>query len=131
MNPLLRRIKLSITLAILIVIAILTTSCGAPSNKPPLISSLEASHPYVYPRGKTEIQCVVSDPEGDDMSFKWSCADGSFSGNGPITTWQAPNSYGDYHIMVIARDSNNNSTQDTLTISVIANQSERKNCCGN
>jgi len=51
------------------------------------------------------------------------------SGAGPVVTWRAPNSYGDYHVMVIAEDTNGGSTQATLTLSVVARPASR-GCCG-
>lgn len=107
------------------------TSCSSNRNKPPKISGIEASNMYVYPKGKSTINCVVTDPEGDDLLFKWSCSDGTFTGSGPEVTWKAPNQYGEFHIMVIAEDTSGNSDQATLTIEVITNESQKKSCCGN
>jgi hypothetical protein len=59
------------------------------------------------------------------MTFTWSCADGTFIGSGPIVTWQAPNAYGDFHILVIVEDGNGNSTQRTITIGVIVNENDQ------
>ena len=120
---------LFIILAMLIVIVPLTNACNSSGNKPPVISSLNANYPNVYPRGKSEIQCVAWDPDGDQISFTWSCTDGSFTGDGPIVTWKAPNSYGDFHIMVIAKDESGNSAEATLTIGVVVNQNKREPCC--
>ena len=124
-----RRAKFSFALIILLSIIILTTACGSSGNKPPVISSLAADNMYVYPLGTSEIQCIASDPEADNMSFRWSCTDGSFRGSGPIVVWKAPNKYGDYHIMVVAKDENGGSTQSSLTISVVVNQNEQEPCC--
>ena len=121
---------LFILLALLIGTIVFFISCGSPHNKPPEISGIEASTLYVYPKGKSTINCNVSDPEGDDISFKWSCTDGEFIGSGPVVTWKAPNQYGQFHIMVIAEDTYGNSDQDTLTIEVIVNENQKKSCCG-
>jgi hypothetical protein len=59
------------------------------------------------------------------MTFTWSCADGSFVGSGPIVTWNAPNAYGDFHIMVIVEDSSGKSSQATITIHAIVNTNEQ------
>lgn len=129
MKPCLFKINFCIMLAILIAITMLTNACNSSGNKPPVISSLKANNINVYPLGKSEIQCVAWDPEGDQMSFKWSATDGSFTGSGPIVTWKAPNSYGNYHIMVIAEDQSGNSTEAALTIGVVVNQNKREPCC--
>ena len=97
-------------------------------NKPPVISSLEAEYIDVYPRGGSDIRCIASDPEGDAMQFKWSSTGGTLTGDGATVSWESPDDYGDYHIMVIAKDVNGGSAEATLTISVIP----RPNwgCCG-
>lgn len=83
----------------------------------------------LYPKAASEIKCIASDTDGDEVDFKWSCTGGDLSGAGPVVTWRAPNSYGDYHVMVIAKDSNGGSTQAILTLSVVARPASR-GCCG-
>ncbi|MBM4446622.1 MAG: hypothetical protein FJ023_04625 [Chloroflexi bacterium] len=121
-----------IGLGIIVVVTVLCSACLASpefkGNKPPEISNLEAQYINVYPRGASEIKCVVSDPEGDAVQFKWSSTGGSLTGDGPTITWEAPNDYGDYHIMVVAQDANGGSTEATLTVSVIPRP--YKSCCG-
>jgi hypothetical protein len=118
-----------ITVIFLIIGILLFTSCISP-HKVLQISKLEASTLYVYPKGKTTLNCLVSDPEGDDLTFKWSCTDGELTGSGPVVTWKAPNQYGEFHIMVIAQDTNGNSDEATVTIGVIVNEYAKKSCCG-
>ena len=97
-------------------------------NKPPVISSLEAEYTNVYPRGGSDIRCIASDPEGDAMQFNWSSTGGTLTGEGPTVTWESPNDYGDYHIMVIAKDNNGGSDEAALTVSVVPRP--HKSCCG-
>lgn len=122
--------KTVIPVILIIIGTLLFTSCTAPHNNVPQISEIEASTLYVYPKGKTTLNCIVSDPEGDDITFKWSCTDGELTGSGPVVTWKAPNRYGDFHILVIAQDSNGNSDEATVTIGVIVNENANKSCCG-
>ena len=121
-----------VVLVMLAVLAALCSGCGsAPEpegNQPPMISSLEAKYINIDPRAASEIRCLASDPDGDEVEFKWSCTGGSLTGAGPVVTWRAPNSYGDYHVMVTAKDSNGGSTQAILTLSVVARPP--KGCCG-
>ena len=120
-------------LGVVVVVAMLCSAClvtpESKGNKPPVISSLEAQYPNVYYRGASEIRCVASDPEGDEVQFNWSSTGGSLIGDGPTVTWQAADDYGDYHIMVIARDKNGGSAEAVLTISVVP-RPEDKSCCG-
>jgi hypothetical protein len=121
-----------IGLGIVVVLAVLFSACLASpelkGNKPPVISSLEAEYINVYPGGASQIKCVASDPEGDAVQFKWSSTGGSIKSDGPIVTWEAPNDYGDYHIMVVAQDGNGSSAQATLTVSVVPRPV--RSCCG-
>jgi len=119
-------------LGVVVVTVVLCGSClftpEPKGNKPPVISSLEAEYTNVYPGGASDIRCVVSDPEGDAVQFKWSCDGGTLTGDGASITWELPNDYGDYHIMVIAEDGNEGSAEATLTISVIPRP--HRSCCG-
>jgi hypothetical protein len=127
-KPYLYRAKFGIMLIILIIISSLANACSISVNQPPKISSLEADTMLVYPTGKAELQCIATDPDGDNMTFKWSCTDGTFIGTGPIVTWKAPNAYGDFHIMVIVEDSKGSSSQATLTIGVVVNENQKQGC---
>ena len=122
-----------VVLVMLAVLAALCSGCGSTpepeGNQPPVISSLEAKYINVDPRAASEIRCLASDPDGDEVDFKWSCTGGSLSGAGPVVTWRAPNSYGDYHVMVIVEDTNGGSAQAILTLSVVARPGSR-GCCG-
>ncbi len=124
--------KLGMVLVMLAALTMLGSACLVPpepkGNKPPVISSLEAEYINVYPGGASEIRCIASDPEGDAVQFKWSSTGGSLMGEGPTVTWAAPNDYGDYHIMVIAKDGSGGSTEATLTVSVIPRPN--RGCCG-
>ena len=126
------RMRAGMVLVMLAVLAALCSGCGvAPEpegNQPPVISSLEAKYMNIDPRAASEIRCLASDPDGDEVDFKWSCTGGSLTGAGSVVTWKAPNSYGDYHVMVIVKDINGASTQATLTLGVVARPS--RGCCG-
>jgi hypothetical protein len=121
-----------VSLGIVVVLAALCSACLVTAepqgNKPPVISSLEAQYVNVYPNGASEIRCVASDPESDAVQFKWSSTGGRLIGEGSTVTWAAPADYGDYHIMVIAKDGNGGGAEATLTISVIPRP--YRGCCG-
>ena len=125
--------RLSIVLAALAILVVTSSACiltpKPASNQPPIISSLEAQYINVYPLANSEIQCVASDPDGNQISFNWSCTGGSLSGVGSSVTWEAPNSYGDYHVMAIVKDSEGGSDQATLTLSVVSRPQGTKDCC--
>ena len=93
-----------------------------------VISSLVADYPSVYPKNMSEIKCVTSAPEGDTVQFIWSSDGGSVTGEGPTVIWKAPNEYGDYHVMVTAKDSNGGIAEAIITLSVVPRP--KKSCCG-
>lgn len=121
-----------IGLGIAVVLAMLCSAClvvpDTEEGKSPLISSLEAEYINVYPRGSSEIRCVASDPGGGEVQLNWSSTGGTVIGDGTTVVWRAPNEYGDYHIMVVAKDSNGGSAEATLTITVVPRP--YRGCCG-
>ena len=92
-------------------------------NRPPIISNLTAANMQLYPSGNTEIQVVSADPDGDKVSISWQATGGNINGAGYVVTWQAPKQYGSFTITAIASDGKGGSAQQSVTISVGANQS--------
>ena len=129
MNSNIRKVGLGIAVVVAVVFSACLVAPETEGNKPPVISSIEAEYINVYPQGASEIRSVVLDPESDAVQLKWSSTGGTLMGDGDTVTWQAPNDYGDYHIMVVAKDSNGGSAEATLTISVVA-RPDKKSCCG-
>ncbi len=123
------KVKLSIVLVMLMVLG---NACLAPpqseGNTSSVISSLEAEYIKVYSLGTSQIKCVTSNPDDGVVQFSWSCTGGNIVGEGSIVTWQSPSDYGDYYIMVIAKDKNGVSSKAVLTISVVPRPYE--GCCG-
>lgn len=128
MNSHIGKIGLSIVMVLVMLCGACLVAAEPKGNKPPVISSLEAEYKSVYPKGASEIRCVASDPESDAVQFRWSSTGGSVTGEGTTVTWAAPSDYGDYHIMVIAKDGNGGSAEATLTVSVIPRP--YRGCCG-
>jgi len=73
------------------------------TGEPPTIEDLliTADHCYLktyswgYKVGKQQeytIECVVTDV-GSELSYDWSCEDGTISGEGSMITWTAPDKY--------------------------------------
>ena len=121
--------------SIIVLLVILSTvfpACtGASASKgTPVIYELSTDHTRLYPRTTAELKCVALDPENDELFFKWSSIDGELSGDGPIVSWKAPDSYGDYHIMVTVEDDKGNSASQTITIDVIPNPNPGCSTCG-
>jgi hypothetical protein len=113
-------IKLTAGLVILAVAALLVGGCTS-ANHPPLISKLTSSAGWVNPSGSCEVQCVASDPDGDELSYTWS-ASGDIAGEGAAVTWTAPAAPGFYTITVIVTDGRGGEATAPLTINVVVNQ---------
>ena len=52
-----------------------------------------------------EIECIASDPEGDELSYKWSANGGSISGEGWKVTWTPPREGREVTVTVMVSDS--------------------------
>jgi len=127
------KIRFGVILVILAMVIVLGSACGPsaepqltppePSdNQPPVISSLTPAQTQVYPSSVTEIRCVASDPDNNNISYEWSCTGGKFSGTGkPVLSWIAPEKLGSYDIKVTVKDGKGGITQDTITIEVVRN----------
>lgn len=120
------------SLGLMAVLIMLTSACviaNKPENRNSLaISSLKADYIAVYPKNMSEIKCVTSASEADAIQYTWSSDGGSITGEGSTVIWQAPNEYGDFHVMVIATDNNGGKAEDVLTLSVVPRP--YKACCG-
>jgi len=104
------------SLIILVVVTLLIGGC-TPANQPPVISTLTASEGRVSPSGSSQIKCVASDPDGDELSYTWS-ASGDISGEGSVVTWIAPNAPRAYIITVKVTDGRGGEATTQLTIGV-------------
>ena len=80
-----------------------TLPISVASEQPPVIEDLliTADHCYLktntspYKVGKKQeyyIECVVADTS-IELSYEWSCEDGTISGEGSMITWTAPDEY--------------------------------------
>jgi len=127
-----RRVRLSLMLAVLSVLLVSGIAClptaGVQGGQGPVISSLVAEHPQIYPVSYTNIICTALDPSGGELSYKWSSTGGTLIGEGAKVRWEAPSSYGDYHIMVAVQDSAGRRTEGTVTVTVVVKPEEA--CCG-
>ncbi|MEW5802183.1 MAG: carboxypeptidase regulatory-like domain-containing protein [bacterium] len=76
------------------------------ANNAPQITSLTATKKSVLPNEQISIQAVVTDPEGRQISYAWSCTGGTIpSGQGTSQiTWKAPQNTGDYTISLKVSD---------------------------
>jgi len=106
----------------LVVCTILGAGCES-SNSSPKISRVTAEKAWITPSARCQIECIASDTDNDSLSYTWSATGGTFSGEGEITTWIAPQSVGAYEITVKVTDDEGGEITGYLPISVQTNHS--------
>jgi hypothetical protein len=115
-----------------IITGILTVAgCGSAaanniSNDPSIIEVV-AEHSTLYPLGNTNITCSALSKDGSKLNYRWVSSDGTITGSGAKINWEAPQTYGDFHIMVIVDDGKGHSNTGTTTVTVIVRDPTK--CC--
>jgi len=88
-------------------------------NQLPLISSLTATPENVIVGNPIQLQCVASDPDGDQISYQWSCETGTFSNaNNAETNWTAPLNPVKAEIIISVTDLDGGVAVDTVFVNV-------------
>jgi hypothetical protein len=97
---------LRLILCIGIAVAVISSCKKENPNKKPIISSIIHSPDNVYLGDTCTIIVYASDPDGDNLTYNWSCPTGEiYSGNGTNTIdWITPNTAGTYVITVDVSD---------------------------
>jgi hypothetical protein len=124
------KIILLCCIAVTLVAGLMASACGTSSGNPvngPVISSLTPEHPDVYPVGNTRVTCVASNTTGGELTYQWVSNDGTITGTGPTVTWEAPKTYGDFHIMCTVYDAAGNKASQTTTVTVLVRDPSK--CC--
>ena len=100
-------------------------------NKRPIIESLIATAEHKYfkkipggykiGKGKSyEIECIASDPDGDELFYEWSTDGGDVSGKGDTVTFTAAHWSGKVTVTVTVSDSNGGATTDSIAFTVVS-----------
>jgi len=88
------------------------------ANRPPVVDSITGSS-SVAANGSTTLRCFASDPDGDQLTFSWTCARGRVSpASGQTVNWIAPDTSGSVIITVTVRDGRGGEDVRTKTINV-------------
>ncbi len=96
-----------------------TLAIQVTENEAPVISSITASSSSIYPSETTTLTVVATDAEGDELTYTWSSAIGTFNTTaGTSIEWTAPSEGGEYNIECVVSDGYSTAT-DTITIMVI------------
>ena len=108
-------------ISILFVIMGINLACEK-ENQSPIIQSNTASPQTIKTGEITQLTCVATDPDGDELTYLWSSEKGIFINGtvGESVPWQAPQEPGDYSISIIVNDGKT-ITEGTVNTTVEAN----------
>jgi hypothetical protein len=116
-KPMNKKGRLVIMVIVAAAMLFLAPSCTTLTNRPPVITSLEAQPEKVIPLESCQITCNATDPNGDALSYEWTATGGNIIGTGAVVNWTAPREVGTYNVTVIVKDGY--SGQDTRFVSLI------------
>jgi outer membrane protein OmpA-like peptidoglycan-associated protein len=90
-----------------------------PQNRPPTVKA--ACDPCTVEVGRTStIRATASDPDGDTLTYRWSCVTGTIANpTAPTTPWTAPGQPGAVPCTVTVDDGKGGTASDTVTIQVV------------
>ena len=109
--------KVLILALLLAVTAALVVRC-AKQNHNPVISLLNAPS-SVSVDGSATLSCNASDPDGDSLTYDWTCTEGSLSSSsGSSVTWTAPGASGSATVTVSVHDDRGGADSRSKTITV-------------
>ena len=92
-------------------------------NHAPIITSLSAGQEEIIPGGSTTISAAVNDPDGDIVTYSWTCNGGALEGKGATVTWNAPSSEGLYNIGLEVSDGRGGVEGSSISIRVASGAS--------
>jgi hypothetical protein len=87
-------------------------------NLYPAITSLTADTATLLPGDRTLITCVATDPDGDNLNYKWEIEAGEITGVGDKVTWIAPDIEGEYTITALVDDGKGGGDMKSTSVSV-------------
>jgi len=125
-----QRTSFYVILPLLLTAVIAGSACtagGSVNPNAPVISSLAAEYTNLYPLGNTKITCSAVSPQGTPLNYKWVSSDGIITGSGPTISYEAPRTYGDFHVMATVDDGLGNISSKTVTVTVIVRDPSK--CC--
>lgn len=110
-----------IVTAMAVATAVLSCSSPAPRpNRPPVISQIVGPTDW-SPGTEDQVACLASDPDGDELTYRWTADNGTIRGEGDKITWVAPDKMGKYNITVTVTDSKGLETSVTKEVRVSMN----------
>lgn len=87
-------------------------------NHAPQIERLHAIPRKIDLGNSSEIECIVFDEDGDDLTYNWSSIYGSITGESSTISWTAPDNEGNFFITCLVSDGNDGQAIDSIGIVV-------------
>lgn len=106
-----------ITSLVVLAIIIFLGGCML-TNHPSIISSLKVEREIVPTSGSCQVECIVSDRDGSELSYEWSANGTTISEEGPMVTWTAPLQGGEVAIIVTVSDSSGGIATNSMVFKV-------------
>jgi len=89
------------------------------ANRAPVVDSITINPTSVL-RGQTvNVVALVSDPDGDPLTFSYRVSGGTIQGAGANVTWTSPNAVGTYSITVTVADGQGGTAERAVEVAVI------------
>lgn len=90
------------------------------NNQAPQIQEIRSNKTEIDALETVEVQCLASDPDNDDLEYRWRSTAGSFSngGVGNLLQWQAADTCGYFYLVCDVQDSLGGLAVDSIGISV-------------
>ncbi len=91
------------------------------ANRPPAINDITKSSEIVLINNNITITAQASDPDGDPLTYAWSCDEGTIVSNANINpiSWTAPDTAGTYRVSLTVRDGRGGETVGSIDIAVV------------
>ena len=90
-----------------------------PVNTSPVIHYIEAPA-ETLPQTVSDVDCVATDADSDNLTYEWSCTGGTVIGSGATVAWNSPEQAGSYDVSVVVTDGRGGQAEDYTTVVVNA-----------
>ena len=92
---------------------------NAPSNLPPDVEEIDIASTFIAAWSAVPVNCVASDPEGDDLTYTWEASDGFVVGEAGSVVYNAPDIVGRQIITVGVQDEYGHETIRPIRVQII------------
>jgi hypothetical protein len=112
-------------IAVLTLMTLVSCKSAAETATPPAENTAPVIH-YItaptetLPQTTSQIDCVATDADSDNLTYSWTCTGGSLLGNGESVVWNSPQVAGSYDLNVVVTDGKGGEAQMSTTVVVNA-----------